>query len=169
MLMLLMNRLKLTFYVTFTNDTNLPRRDKILANAANVPPTPCLKKKQIRLIEIILSKQSSFVFKIMLLLKKFDCKGTLFYLASHHSSSVFLWHHSSQTKQSTLINGTTHWIKCNAKDKSHSIMKLEHHIQTNTVSHSINLRSPFIEGKSNSGNYIKFKPTQFNSSRFTVG
>ena len=40
----------------------------------------------------------------------------LFYLASHNSSSVSLRHHSTQAKQSTLINSTSHW-----QDKSRTI------------------------------------------------
>lgn len=34
------------YAVSFETDESLPRREKILAKAANVPPTPCLKKGQ---------------------------------------------------------------------------------------------------------------------------
>ena len=41
--------------LSFETSGNLPRREKILAKAANVPPTPCLKKKRQTTVEVQLS------------------------------------------------------------------------------------------------------------------
>ena len=53
------------YAASFETDGSLPRREKILAKAANVPPTPCLKKKGQTTVVV----KSSFIKHTILILK----------------------------------------------------------------------------------------------------